>query len=351
MSCYHPLVRYETWEKYKCNDGHMAYKATVEKLQTGQNYEDIEEAEKRLNIRIKQRQIIPCGKCIGCRLEYSRDWATKGLYEAEMHKDNWFLTITYDEEHLPAAENMIDPKTGAELGQNPYGTLKNQDFTLFLKKLRNHYERNKNHVGIRYMGCGEYGDQGHRPHYHAIMFNLPIDIQDLKFHEYNENYETLWRCTELEKIWGKGMIVAAEVNWNTCAYVARYVTKKVGLPTDKEHYKCLGIEPEFFRMSRKPGIGREYYELNKDNIYKTDKLIIQKYGGGTLKIRPPKYYDKLYDIEYPEKMEKIKKERKKESERVNRIKFNQTSLYKKHQLEIEEETKENKTKILKREKI
>ena len=157
--------------------------------------------------------------------------------------------------------------------------------------------------------------------------------------------------TELEEIWGKGIIVAAEVNWNTCAYVARYVTKKVGLPTEKEHYKALGIEPEFFRMSRRPGIGREYYEQHKDEIYKKDKIIIQKYGGGLMKIKPPKYYDKLYDIENHEKMEEIKKKRKKDSERLNIIKYNQTTLYKKDQLKNEEQTKELQNKVLIRTKV
>lgn len=351
MSCYHPLIRFETWEKYKCNDGHMAYKAKVEKLQTGENYEDLEAQEKRLNTRLRNIQIIPCGKCIGCRLEYSKQWATKGLYEAECYENNWFLTITYDQEHLPAADTMIDPKTGEELGENPFGSLKEKELTDFIKRLRIHYERKYNHTGIRYMACGEYGDKGNRPHYHMIAFNLPIPIERLRFHEYNENYEAMYRCEELEDIWGKGMIVAAEVNWNTCAYVARYITKKVGIPTQKDYYQCLGIQPEFFRMSRRPGIGRTYYDEHKKEIYEKDQLIIQKYGGGTMKVKPPKYYDKLYDLEYPEEYEKIKKERKKQTELINNIKYRQTTLYKKNQLKAEEETKEAKAKSLKRSKI
>lgn len=351
MSCYHPLVRFETWEKYKCNDGHIAYKAKVEKLNPGENYEDKEEIEKKLNTRLRNIQIIPCGKCIGCRLEYSKQWATKGLYESLEHKENWFLTLTYDEKNLPEAGTMIDPNTGEEKGQNPFGTLKNTDFTNFIKKLRTYYERKYNHKGIRFMGCGEYGSKGQRPHYHIILFNLPIPIEKLRFHEYNENYEAMYRCTEIEEIWGKGIVVAAEVNWNTCAYVARYITKKVGIPTQKEYYNCLGVEEEFFRMSRRPGIGRAYYEKNKDKIYEKDELIIQKYGGGVMKVRPPKYYDKLYDIENPEQFEKIKKQRKKEQERLTKIKYNQTSKYKKDQLIAEEKTHEAKVQALKRTKV
>lgn len=295
--------------------------------------------------------MIPCGKCIGCRLEYSKEWATKGCYEAAEHKENWFLTITYDNDHLPEAEHLKDPETGEDLGQNPNGTLKPEDMVLFIKKLRQYYARKYNHKGIRIMYCGEYGESLHRPHYHAIMFNMPIRMQSMKFHEYNENHEALWRVQELEKIWGKGMIVAAEVNWSTCAYVARYCTKKVGIPTQDLYYECLGIKPEFFRMSRRPGIGRKYYEENKNKIYSKDSMIVQKYGGGTMEVKPPKYYDKLYDLENHEKMEEIKKKRKEKQEIKNILKYSQTTEYIKEKLKNEEITKSNKAKALKRTKV
>ena len=268
-----------------------------------------------------------------------------------MYKENWFLTLTYDQDHLPKAGTMIDPKTGEDKGQNTNGTLKKEDLTNFIKRLRIEWERKRNHKGIRYMACGEYGSKGQRPHYHGIFFNLPLTIGDLKFHEYNENYEPLYRVPEIEKIWGKGIVVAANVNWNTCAYVARYVTKKVGIPTQEEYYKCLGIEPEFFRMSRKPGIGRDFYEIYKDEIYKKDGLIVNKYGGGLMKVRPPKYYDKLYDIDNHDKMENIKKERKKKTEKINILKYKQTSLYRKQQLTTEEQTQNAKAKTLIRSKV
>lgn len=355
MSCYHPLLRFETWEKYKCQDGHEAYKARIEKPNPYilREYETIEEMANSMAAhgRYRKIQVIPCGKCIGCRLEYSRDWATKGIYEAEQWKDNWFLTITYDNEHLPIGSEVIDPETGEEKDPIPSGTLRKAEFQGFIKKLRSYYERKYNHKGIRFMGCGEYGETYNRSHYHAIMFNLPIPVKQMKFHEYNEMHEALWRCPELEEIWGKGMIVAAEVNWNTCAYVARYITKKVGMPTDKDHYKLLGIEPEFFLMSRKPGIGRTYYEEHKEEIYEKDKVLIQKYGGGTMRIRPPRYYDKLYDLENPDKMKEIKEKRKKDQENISKVKYNQTTLYKKQQLKLEEDTKKSQSKALKRSKV
>lgn len=357
MTCFHPLLRYETYEKYRCLDGHLAYKASVVKLDPGQRYEDNEKLQEYLDSRgfnvskIRKTQIIPCGKCIGCRLEYSKDWATKAMFEASQFKDNWFLTITYDNEHLPVAGHMIDPNTGEDKGINPYGSLEPEDLTNFIKRLRIEYERKKGHKGIRFMACGEYGDQGHRPHYHGIFFNLPIPLTEMVFHEYNANFEPMWRCTEIERIWGKGMVVAAQVNWNTCAYVARYVTKKVGLPTQEEYYKCLGVKPEFFRMSRKPGIGRKYFEEHADEIYKKDEVLIHKYGGGTMKVKPPKYYDKLYDVFNHEKMEEVKKERKKVVKAVNKLNYSHTTSTKKEQLEIQERTKKGKASSLRRDKV
>lgn len=357
MTCYTPLIRYETNEKYRCLDGHLAFKASIVKLEPGSQYEDKEKLQSYVQgivgnqTKIHNCQIIPCGKCIGCRLEYSRQWAIKAVHEASLYKDNWFLTITYDNEHLPAAGNMIDPNTGEDKGKNPYGSLKAEDLTNFIKRLRIEFERKRNHKGIRYMACGEYGDKGQRPHYHGIFFNLPLQIDDMIFHEYNGNYEPMYRVPILEKIWGKGLVVAAEVNFNTCAYVARYVTKKIGIPTQEEYYKCLGVEPEFFRMSRKPGIGRQYFEQHKDEIYEKDELTVKKYNGGILKLKPPKYYDNLYDIENHEKLEKIKKKRREESTRINRIKYNQTTNYKKEQLKNEEQTKEMKNKALRRDKF
>lgn len=352
MTCYHPMLRFETYEQYTCQDGHKAYKARVEKPDPKDlaQYENIEAMAKSMQGRYRRVQVIPCGKCIGCRLEYSKDWATKGCYEAETHKHNWFLTITYDQEHLPEADDMIG-EYGEEICQNPNGTLKPSDFTNFLKRLRDFYKRKYNHEGIRFMGCGEYGSKGMRPHYHAIMFNLPIQPEKMKFHEYNANHEALWRVPELEKIWEKGMIVAAEVNWNTCAYVARYITKKVGLPTQEAYYKRLGIEPEFFRMSRRPGIGREYFEKHKDEIYASDNLVIKKYGGGTMKVKPPRYYDRLYDIENHEQMETIKKKRNANAERINHLRDSQTTLHRKEQLQLTEQSKKAQSKLLLRNKL
>ena len=79
---------------------------------------------------------VPCGKCIGCRLEHSRSWAVRCVHEAYMYENNCFVTLTYDDEHLPL--------TGDGLA-----TLQRNDLTLFLKRLRKRYSHK-----IRYFGRG-----------------------------------------------------------------------------------------------------------------------------------------------------------------------------------------------------
>lgn len=104
-------------------------------------------------------------------------------------------------------------------------------------------------------------------------------------------------------------------------------------------------------MSRKPGIGREYFEKHKNDIYASDKLVIQKYGGGTMDVKPPKYYDKLYDITNHKDLEKLKKKRLSNTERINRLKDSQTSLHRKEQLKLTEMSKQAQSKLLLRNKM
>ena len=97
---------------------------------------------------------LPCGQCIGCRLERSRQWAIRCMHEKSLYSLSSFLTLTYDDDHLP-----------------PNGTLVKRDFQLFMKRLR--WEMGD---GIRFFACGEYGDGNLRPHYHALLFN--VDFPD-----------------------------------------------------------------------------------------------------------------------------------------------------------------------------
>lgn len=232
---------------------------------------------------------IPCGRCLECRLEYSRQWANRCMLEAGSCQDSWFLTLTYDEDHLPLNDFYMP-------------TLRHDELSNFMKDLRGFYQYHYNLKDIRFFGCGEYGGKYGRPHYHVIVFNLPV--LDLEFAFQKGDYFH-FHSPSLSKVWDKGLLDVATVNWDTCAYVARYVIKKAK-GENEFAYKDLVIEPEYVRMSRRPGIARSYFDSHKDLIYKFDKLTIPGVGP----VRPGHYYDKLFDIEDPCRLDQIKELRK-----------------------------------------
>ena len=145
---------------------------------------------------------LPCGQCIGCRLEKSRQWATRCIHEAQMHEDNCFITLTYDDENIPWD-----------------GSLNKQHFQAFMKRLRWHNKEKK----IRYFHVGEYGEQLSRPHYHALIFNHDFDDKEL----WTVNDEMrLYTSEKLQKIWPMGFSTIGSVTWETAAYCSRYIMKK-----------------------------------------------------------------------------------------------------------------------------
>jgi len=217
---------------------------------------------------------LPCGQCIGCRLERSRQWAMRCVHEAMEHDANCFITLTYDQENLPKD-----------------GSLHLEDFQKFFKRLRKQYGK-----GIRFFHCGEYGDKNSRPHYHAIIFGL--DFKDKKLYSTRDNIK-LYTSKSLEKLWGKGFCPIGEANFETAAYVARYITKKVTGNKADEYYN--GKKPEYTTMSRRPGIGSNYIKKYSENVYKDDNVVLRG-----KKMRPPKYYDQQLEKEDKIKYDRIK---------------------------------------------
>lgn len=237
--------------------------------------------------------LLPCGHCIGCRLEYSRQWAIRCVLESMLHECNFFITLTYDDLHLPTAPRSmtISDDTGEVLRDGYSHPLDPPALTKFFKDLRRYYSYHYKLDGIRFFACGEYGDKSGRPHYHAIIFNLPIF--DLKFYKRSFDGHPLYTSEILNNIWGNGYVVIAECCYDTCAYVARYITKKqVG--RNKDFYDYMALVPEFVRMSRRPGIAKGYYDANSDHIYDVDHVTIVGADGKAIQPRPPKYFDACY---------------------------------------------------------
>lgn len=275
MACYHPITAYNIAPQ-------------------GEKKELVFSSAKALEHGPLHPVVLPCRKCIGCRLEYSRQWANRCMLELPYHESSFFLTLTYDDEHLPRSYSA-DPETGEILA--PSAPLVKRDLQLFFKRLRKNTGQK-----LRYMACGEYGEQTFRPHYHAIVFGLRLD--DLVPYKASRQGYQYFNSATLDKCWTdengilKGYIVAGAVSWDTCAYVARYIVKKQMGPGSSDVYAQLGLTPEFSVMSRRPGIGRQYYEDHPE-IWDYDKINISTLTGGR-SFPHPKYLQHLYEIDEPE---------------------------------------------------
>jgi hypothetical protein len=218
---------------------------------------------------------LPCGQCVGCRLERSRQWAIRCVHEASLHKDNCFITLTYAPEHLPFDNS-----------------LHYRDFQLFMKRLRKRFPDSK----IRFYMCGEYGENFGRPHFHACLFGW--NFPDRKLFFTSKHGDKVYRSDTLEELWPFGLCSIGEVTFKSAAYVARYIMKKVTGKAAYAHYHEIDIDgvsretprtPEFTKMSLKPGIGAGWFDKYKDDVYPHDYVIVNG-----KKVKPPRYYDKKY---------------------------------------------------------
>lgn len=260
MTCYHPLVAYQ--HRFLKNPS------------TGKHIIDF----KGGSFREWEEIVLPCGKCIGCRLERSRQWAVRCVHEALLHDENCFITLTFND------DNLRDD-----------GSLVPRDFVLFMKRLRKKYG-----AGIRFFHCGEYGSKLGRPHHHAILFGF--DFPDKVFFRLSHGVP-LYRSDSLERLWPFGFSTVGACTFESAAYVARYVLKKVNGDLAEEHYS--GKVPEYVTMSRMPGIGHDWL-LKNPEIYNYDEVVIRN----GIKCRPPAYYDKIFGELAPDFMENLKEIRK-----------------------------------------
>lgn len=290
---------------------------------------------------------LNCGQCSECKLSNSAEWADRCALEMKYHNENAFITLTYDDKHLI-------------YGKTERATILKSEIQAFNKRLRSwikyHYPEKANQIKIKY--CGEYGSDyeyvdrkgkirkgTNRPHYHEIIFGF--QFPDKEFFFYNKQGDPIYKSKILEKLWQKkGNTSTTEATWETCAYVARYIMKKQ-TGQNKKLYEELGICPEFTGQSTRPAIAKAYYSENKDTIYSNDGIYILKKGKAQ-KIKPPRYFDKLYDLENPEAMKSIKENRKEKAEGHLRAQLAQTDLNYSEYMTVKENNKEQQIKTLKR---
>lgn len=235
---------------------------------------------------------IPCGQCIGCRLTRSRDWAVRCVHEASLHEENCFITLTYNDDSLPL-DNSLNKK----------------HYQDFMKRLRFKFP-NK----IRFFHCGEYGEKLGRPHYHACLFGH--DFPD-KIYWKTINGQPLFRSAVLEQLWPFGFSSIGTVTFESAAYVARYILKKINGEKAHEHYQQTDqatgeilkpLQPEYTTMSRKPGIASGWLKKYMSDVYPSDEIILKG-----KKLKPPRYYDNQYELIDAPSLDALKSRRKSNS--------------------------------------
>lgn len=285
MSCYHPM---EAIPIGKTASGKTDYKITGK----------FQGVKSRFNA-----VVVPCGQCIGCRLDKSRTWANRMMMELEYHDIAYFLTLTYNDDNVPLVYYQTDDDGVVDTAYKA-GTLVPKHLQDFIKRLRDQQSYHHNRR-IMYYACGEYGSETHRPHYHLTVYDVFFD--DLEPLGKSKDGFQYYVSPTLERLWPYGYSMICNVTWETCAYIARYVTKKQ-YGKNAEFYDTFNIIPEFSRMSLKPSIGLRYYEDHKDEIYKYDEIHLSM-PQRAINSKPPAYFDRKYDLEYPERLKEIKEAR------------------------------------------
>lgn len=207
---------------------------------------------------------LRCGNCIGCRTDRSRAWALRIVHESMMHQANSFITLTYDNEHLPND-----------------GGLDVRSWQLFAKRLR------KALGPFRFYHCGEYGPNTNRPHYHAAIFGHDFAGDRLLLRRTKQT--NLYSSPLLQQTWGLGYATVGDLTIESAAYIARYCMKKLNGQPAAEQYGDL--RPPYATMSRggrtgQGGIGQSWFKKYKTDVYPSDEITHKG-----RKFRPPKYYD------------------------------------------------------------
>ena len=307
MACYHPQVAYIFYDKKTMSHGHTLvfkdfdYKNfETYKLALGTEKTFFNKKEKYDELCVcTDAVLIPCRHCVGCCTSLSREWMHRMVLEKEVSKTSYFLTLTYDEENIPVNHQ-----------------LNKKHLDDFLKALRNYFKNKYDYDGIRYYACGEYGSKTARPHYHAIIYNLPLTPLEFKVFgfEYDKRYKfrvvgkgedgtDLYEFDLLNQLWKKGFVVVGQVTDRSCGYVARYVDKKRLSGEKNKDLKACGIVPEFNCMSRMPGIGVPYYEKYYKKILDNNLNIF--INGTTISVG--RMFEKFLDKYHPEYLDRYKK--------------------------------------------
>ena len=232
---------------------------------------------------------LKCGQCLACRLERTRNWAIRVMHESQMHENNCFLTLTYDDANLPDDEGLDV-----------------EHWKKFAKRLR------KRLGPFRYLHAGEYGDDvGERPHYHACIMGVDFS-GDRRL--WTTKPHPLFTSETLSSLWPQGFSTIGTLTFDSAAYVAQYCMKKINgdgeqaaeryIRTDYETGECWTVRREYATMSKRPALGKRWFEKYSSEVYPEDFVVMK----GS-KFRPPKYYDDLLEEEDPDLLAHVRAKR------------------------------------------
>lgn len=260
---------------------------------------------------------VPCGKCEVCQTEKSKEWATKAWCEGQMWENSCFITLTYDNEHLPEDRKLHrsdiqkfwkdlryhlykETKKAQEIDLTQERMMLEEIYSTPLEDIFGKNARRKNRYPIRYLNCGEYGPATKRPHYHAQIWNfIPCD---LKLYKKDKRGHELFNSEKLSKIWKKGFVVVEYANEATAAYVARYCTKKYKRTKEEKERMKKKKQLEFIGASSLGFIGYFYWIKNKDMI-KRNAGILMKRKEHTILAKLPKIMQKYWKEENEDEFE------------------------------------------------
>jgi len=206
-----------------------------------------------------------------------------------MHTENTFITLTYSPEHYPED-----------------GSLCLKHFQDFMKRLRKSIAPKK----IRFFHCGEYGEKLNRPHYHALLFGH--DFPDRTLWQMKRG-SPIYISKQLQNLWPLGFTTLSDVNFQTAAYVSRYILKKQNGEKAITHYQKIDpitgelyqIAPEYTTMSRAKGIGSTWFDKFESDVFPSDEVVLQG-----KKIKTPKYYSRIFEEAHADAYKEIVEKRK-----------------------------------------
>lgn len=376
MSCYHPKtlvysIDKDTGEVFPWYSGKEYYKPVTHdvpyrnsdtdfgsKPVTKPYHEFLDD-----DPRVIYTMPCPCGKCLGCRLDYSRSWADRMTLEYAHTGKAVFITLTYNDEHLRDPDGELI----SESLDYDHPSLCKRDLQLFMKRLREKFPRSFPAVGypkagLRFYAVGEYGPSTFRPHYHLIIFGLDMsDFSDESKNKHiylvgtNELGQAYYRSDILQDLWSVdgqpiGYVGISEVSYKTFAYVARYTLKKV---YDEKNPDERGQLPEWSLMSRMPGLGAfwlsEHYAETVDSEGHLKKFVNPFAEGKKGRLKSfPKYVVSQLDKFDPDLYYKICEDRQKAASDAWLLELQNTDKEPFDYLQTKEFDAKVRTKILKK---